>query len=101
LETLITALLYSIKVRYLKPNRVEISMIPTWLGRRMRRSIRTGTAEKAKGRGRWPEIHWWWSATDRYVGDYIERYIEAAPIMSLEEMPVELLLQEGDGNDGR
>lgn len=94
------ALLYNIKVKYLKPSQVEISMIPNWLGRMLRRSIRTGTAHRgwSQGRKRDRLLRWWWDATDRFVGNYIERYIEAAPVMSLEDMPVELLLKDGNND---
>jgi hypothetical protein len=94
----ITALLYNVKVKYLTRRRVEISLIPNWLGKKLRRSIRVGQAIRASNTE--GEMCWWWKATDRHVGDYIERYIEAAPVLSLEDMPVELLLQEGS-DDGK
>lgn len=90
---MITALLYQIKVRYLTKRKVEISMIPNRLGRFLRRNTRVGIAHRARSNeGDWA---FFWIATDRHVGDYIERYIEAAPIISIEDMPIELLLKEG------
>lgn len=90
---MITALLYHVKVKHLTRRKVEISLIPNWLGRRLRRSIRVGIAKRGESLS--GDQCWWWIATDRHVGDYIEQYIEAAPVMSLEEMPIELLLKEG------
>jgi len=90
---MLTALLYHVKVKHLTRWKVEITLIPSWLGRRLRRSIRVGIAKRA--RSNTDDWCWWWQATDRHVGDYIEKYIEATPVLSLEEMPVELLLKEG------
>lgn len=55
--------------------------------------MRRGLAHRAKdGDGDW---YWWWVTTDRYVGRRVERCIEAAPMPSVEELPIELLLGEG------
>jgi hypothetical protein len=90
---MLVALLYQIQVRYLTKRKVEITLVPNKLGRWLRRSVRTGVAKK--GQSNEGEQCWWWQATDRHVGDYIEKYIEAAPVLSIEDMPIELLLKEG------
>jgi hypothetical protein len=36
--------------------------------------------------------------TDRYVGRRVERCIEAAPLPGIEELPIELLLGDGDAS---
>lgn len=90
---MLVALLYQIQVRYLTKRKVEITLVPNKLGRWLRRSVRTGVAKKAPSNE--GEQCWWWQATDRHVGDYIEKYIEAAPVLSIEDMPIELLLKEG------
>ena len=78
------------------PSVCEITMVPTKLGRWLGCQLRRGTALRARDdRNEW---HWWWTATDRYVGERIERLIEAAPIDTIEDMPVELLLEEGRGD---
>ena len=85
--------IYNVRVRYISKKRVEITLLPTWLGRVLGRVVRTGLA--SRDRDDVGVIHWWWTTTDRHVGMYIERHIEAAPLMTIEEMPIELLLQEG------
>lgn len=89
---MIVALLYSLRVHLLSQARAEITLVPTWLGRLLKRRTRVGTARRA--RDEYGEWVWWWTATDRYVGTYIERYIEAAPILQIEDMSVEQLLFE-------
>jgi hypothetical protein len=92
------ALLYNVHVVVLSLKRVRITLEPNRLGRWLRRRTRVGIAVAApdddgcKG--------WWWQMTDSYVGDYIENYIAAAPILSIEDMSVEQLLTAGDSNDG-
>jgi hypothetical protein len=90
----IVALLYSISVQFLSKTRCKITLTPNRLGRIFRRRVRSGVAFK----GRDDEddtMCWWWQATGRYVGSYIERYIEASPLMTIEEMPIEMLLGDG------
>jgi len=86
--------LTKIRIRYISKRRVEVTLIPTKIGRWIGLEIRRGLAERAKNSE--GEFFWWWATTDRYVGRRIERCIEAAPIPSIEEMPIELLLGEGD-----
>lgn len=84
------ALLYQIRVRAISKARVEITLVPTWLGRLLRRRVRQGHAYRDRDIRK--RLGWWWTATDRHVGDYIERYIEAAPLLQIEDMTVEQLL---------
>ena len=73
--------------------RCEIVMVPTRIGRWFGCQLRRGIAHLAKSRaGDWG---WWWNNTSRRVEERIERLIEAAPIETIEDMPVELLLEEG------
>lgn len=94
-DTMIVALLYSINVQFLSRTRCTITLTPNRLGRLFRRRVRIGVAFKARDTED-GTMNWWWRATDRHVGSYIERYIEVAPMMTIEEMPVEMLLGEGD-----
>lgn len=87
---MIDALLYQIRVKKLSKTRVEITLVPTWLGRLFKRRVRQGVAYRA--RDMTDDIAWWWQATDRHVGEYIARYIEAAPMLTIEDMTVEQLL---------
>lgn len=87
---MIEAMLYQIRVRRMTRAKVEITLVPTWLGRLLKRSVRQGVAYRA--RSETDELNWWWQATDRFVGSYIERYIETAPMLSIEDMTVEQLL---------
>ena len=87
---MIDALLYQIRVRTLSKTRVEITLVPTWLGRLFKRRVRQGVAYCAKDSE--GDKAWWWQATDRHVGAYVERYIEAAPMLAIEDMTVEQLL---------
>jgi hypothetical protein len=94
---MIEALLYQVRVKMLSKTLAEITLVPTWLGRWFKRRVRQGIAYRAKDTGNVLDrgkgvIGWWWKATDRYVGDYIERYIEAAPILVIEDMTIEQLL---------
>lgn len=97
---MIVALLYNVQVKALSKKRVEITLVPSRLGRWFKRRVRKGVAFRAKGsdyddeygdrvKG---EIGWWWEATDRHVGWYVERNIEASPMLSIEDMTVEQLL---------
>ncbi len=88
---MIDALLYQVRVKALSKTRVEITLVPTWLGRLFKRRVRQGVAYRAKDPGD-DGLFWWWLATDRYVGAYVERYIEAAPVLAIEDMTVEQLL---------
>lgn len=94
MEAFLTALLYQIQVRYLTERKVEIALVPNWLGRMLHRSVRVGIATRHKDGG--GDQCWWWKTTTRYVGDHIERYIETAPVLSIEDMPIEMLLKEGN-----
>lgn len=87
---MINALLYQVRVRMLTYAKAEITLVPTWLGRLFKRRVRQGIAYRARSDA--DELAWWWKATDRHVGNYVERYIEAAPILSIEDMTVEQLL---------
>lgn len=90
---MLEALLYHVRVSAHTRSRVEITYVPNWLGRLLKRRVRQGDAYRAKcANRRCNETHWWWKATDRAVGDYVERYIEAAPLLALEDMTVEQLL---------
>lgn len=94
---MITAMLYQVQIHRLSAKRVEITLKPTWLGRLLRRPVRAGTAVRCKSidtYGAANGIGWFWSATDRWVGAHAERYIEAAPLLSIEDIPVEKLLAE-------
>ena len=87
---MIAAVLYHVRVRALSKTRVEITLVPTWLGRLCSRRVRQGVAYRAKDSE--DCIAWWWQATDRHVGSYVERYIETAPMLGIEDMTVEQLL---------
>ena len=87
---MIDAFLYQVRIKALSKTRVEITLVPTWLGRWFKRRVRQGVAYRAKDSE--GDIHWWWLATDRHVGVYVERYIEAAPMLAIEDMTVEQLL---------
>lgn len=96
---MIEALLYQVQVKMLSKTRVEITLVPTWLGRWFKRRVRKGLAYRARADDYEDEdgviegtIGWWWQATDRSVGWYVERYIEAAPMLAIEDMTVEQLL---------
>jgi len=96
---MIEALLYHVQVKALSKKQVEVTLVPSRIGRWLRRRVRNGVAYRAKGadykfdgefvRG---EIGWWWEATDRHVGWYVERQIECAPMLSIDDMTVEQLL---------
>lgn len=86
----VVALLYNIHIQRLTRRRVEITLVPTWLGRLLRRRVRQGVAYRDDDND--GETCWWWKATDRYVGTYVERYIEASPLTLVEDMTVEQLL---------
>lgn len=87
---MIEALLYQVRIKALSKTRVEITLVPTWLGRLFKRRVRQGVAYRAKDSE--DAVGWWWQATDRHVGAYVERYIEAAPMLAIEDMTVEQLL---------
>ena len=87
---MIDAFLYQVRIKSLSKTRVEITLVPTWLGRLFKRRVRQGVAYRAKDSE--DQMAWWWQATDRYVGSYVERYIEAAPMLAIEDMTVEQLL---------
>lgn len=87
---MVDAFLYQVRVKVLSKTRVEITLVPTWLGRLFKRRVRQGVAYRAKDSE--GDKAWWWQATDRHVGVYIERYIEAAPMLTIEDMTVEQLL---------
>ena len=87
---MIDAFLYQVRIKALSKSRVEITLVPTWLGRWFKRRVRQGIAYRAKDDVN--DIHWWWVATDRHVGAYVERYIEVAPMLAIEDMTVEQLL---------
>ena len=89
---MIDTFLYQVQVKALSKTRVEITLVPTWLGRLFKRRVRQGLAHRAKGDD--DAIAWWWVATDRYVGTYVERYIEAASMLAIEDMTVEQLLRD-------
>lgn len=91
-------MLTKIRIRYLKKSRVEVTLIPTKLGRLLGIEIRRGIAARVRSDDPEHELGawmWWWIATERYVGRRIERCIEAVPMPSVEELPIELLLGEG------
>lgn len=75
------------------PTFCEIIMVPTKIGRWLGCQLRRGTARRAQDEDN--QWSWWWTNTDRYVGSRIESMIEAAPIDTIEDMPIELLLEEG------
>lgn len=87
---MIDALLYHVRVHALSRKRVEITLMPTWLGNLLKRRTRKGVAFQSHDED--DILSWWWLATHRYVGEYIERYIEAAPILTIDDMTVEQLL---------
>jgi hypothetical protein len=82
--------------KWATPAFCEITMVPTKLGRWLGCQLRRGIGRRADDDddGQW---HWWWANTDRYVGRRLERLIEAAPIDTIEDMPIELLLEEREG----
>lgn len=93
---MVTAMLYRVRVRHLNPKRVEVTLDPTWLGRLLRRPVRVGDALRAgsvDGEGR-SGIGWFWKATDRWVGGHVERYIEVSPLIAIEDIPIEKLLDD-------
>ncbi len=94
--------------KWATPEFCEITMIPTKLGRWFGCQLRRGTARRAEATV-WDEEReenvddgwrWWWITTERWVGWRIERMIEAAPIDTIEDMPIELLLEEGKSDGG-
>ena len=87
---MIDAFLYQVRIKALSKTRVEITLVPTWLGRVFKRRVRQGAAYRAKDSE--GDTAWWWQTTDRHVGTYVERYIEAAPMLAIEDMTVEQLL---------
>lgn len=87
---MIDAFLYQVRVKALSKTRVEITLVPTWLGRLFKRRVRQGIAYRGKDAE--GDLGWWWQATDRHVGAYVERYIEAAPMLAIEDMTIEQLL---------
>ena len=87
---MIEAFLYQVRIKTLSKTRVEITLVPTWLGRLCSRRVRQGVAYRAEDDE--GAVAWWWQATDRYVGSYVERYIEAVPMLTIEDMTVEQLL---------
>jgi hypothetical protein len=87
---MIASLLYQVRIKKLSKTRVEITLVPTWLGRVFKRRVRQGPAFRAKDAD--GDLGWWWEATDRHVGSYVERYIEAAPLLAIEDMTIEQLL---------
>ncbi len=90
-------MLYDIRVRFLSKKRAEITLMPTWLGRLFKRRVRVGVAYRARNaENSWS---WWWERTDRHVGSRIEGYIEAAPLLSVDDMTVEQLLLEEKSRD--
>ena len=89
---MITAVLYQVHVRAIVRKRVEITLVPTWLGRWFRRRTRVGVAYRLRSDE--DEFVWCWLATRRYVGGHIESYIEAMPLVQIEDMSVEQLLLE-------
>jgi hypothetical protein len=97
---MIDALLYQVRIKALSKTRVEITLVPTWMGRLFKRRVRQGTAYRAKDAE--GDLGWWWQATDRHVGMYVERYIEAAPMLAIEDMTVEQLLldEPAQSNEG-
>lgn len=90
-------MLYDIRVRFLSKKRAEITLVPTWLGRVFKCRVRVGVAFRARSSDN--EWSWWWERTERFVGTRIERYIEAAPLLSVEDMTVEQLLLEEKSRD--
>lgn len=89
------ALLYHVTVRKLSRKSAIVTLAPTWFGRVTKRRVRSGLARRARGDDE--EIHWWWDATERWVGWHIEQYIEVAPLPTVDDMTVEeLLLERGD-----
>lgn len=86
------AMLYQVQVKAMSATRVEITFVPTWLGRLLKRPTRRGIAHRARSRG--GDIGWWWNATLRHVSRHVESYIEAAPLLAIEDMTVEQLLLE-------
>jgi hypothetical protein len=95
---MIEALLYDVSVRFTSRTRAEITLVPNKLGRLLRRRVRVGFVRSGPDNED-GEKHWWWITTDRYVGWYVERYIEAAPLHRIEDMSVEQLLGDGSGDD--
>lgn len=97
---MIEALFYNVQVKTLSATRVEITLVPSKIGRWFRRRARRGIAYRARERDYKDDygklvrgsICWWWVATSRHVGWYVERNIEAAPMLSIEDMSVEQLL---------
>jgi hypothetical protein len=89
-------MLTKIRIRYLSKSRVEVTFVPTKLGRWLGVEVRRGLARRARDREN--DWCWWWIMTDRYVGRRVERCIEAAPLPGIEELPIELLLGDGDAS---
>lgn len=88
-------MLTKIRIRYISKSRVEVTFIPTKLGRWLGGEVRRGMARRARDYDE-NEWCWWWVTTDRYVGRRVEHCIEAAPMPGIEELPIELLLGDGD-----
>lgn len=79
-------LLYNVhSVKYISAKRVRITLTPNWLGRLFSRRARVGEAIQG-------EHFWAWAATGYDVGYRIESYIEAAPVLTVDDMTVEQLL---------
>lgn len=75
------ALLYHVQILRVNSKRVEITLVPNWLGRWLRRRTRAGEAFASECTSLADtKLHWWWSATRRHVGGHIQGYIEAAPV---------------------
>ena len=88
-------MLTKIRIRYISKSRVEVTFIPTKLGRWLGVEVRRGVARRARD-DEFNTWCWWWVTTERYVGRRVERCIEASPIPGVEEMPIELLLGDGE-----
>lgn len=103
---MIEAFLYRVRVRYMPHERrkfphVQITLTPTWLGRLLWRCQRVGVSYRTRDSD--GQLCWWWTATNRYVGRHIERYIEAAPTLRLDDITVAQLIGDEpiDGHEDK
>lgn len=84
--------LYRTQVRRLTPGKAEVTLAPNWLGKLTFRHVRVGAAKRLRDDE--GEYGWFWEANHRDVGEHVEAYIACAPLLALEDIPVEKLLAE-------
>ncbi len=86
-------LLYQTQVKRLSAGKAEITLKPNWLGRRLMRRVRVGLAKRSKVSRRRDAWGWFWEGDGSHVGEHIEGYINCAPLLALEDIPIERLLE--------